>query len=390
MKKKLMILLVLLVFCLDIGYSATATGYPLTGAFGVNLVSKEYIRRQQSVKWVDESTSQYDGEDPRMYSRIQTVALGGIASPSSSTMNVTIDCPNGFYFVNNANPAYKRPFILQLVAIKDRSSGAYNPCSTLEEGINSVTLDYGRTGDIHFDLILVLEGDVSDSGELSIGGQYYPLAEGEYSALVNIVISAPDVPEYVITIPFSGYYSRGSIPSGVDTQASLYVSPTAYASNLSIDSMAGMWKPLAEVYFNYNFGLEDNKNYENDIKLFFSSSRFPNDDNGKFKLVHVSELNSLNPSNSGQIGYSIRFEDEFGNRVDFTGDMTVGKLASASTRQYITVKKGEQPKEGQLFSTPNYYYTSGTAYIRIDPVGTKILKSGMYESNVYLHVVAEV
>ena len=394
--------------------------YP--GSFGVDLASGDYPKRTANVQW--QHDNQETLSDVNFYQRKHTVAHGGIfgiaLKNSDPTYTVRFECPNGFNFTNNSNPAYIRPFKLQVVqnwvgnTIKTVGDG-----NLIFEGMAERTYTWAESGcafkdgnntESKFDLLLVLEGTVTN-GVLDINGQKYPLAEGEYSAVVNIIIEGyytdednrkVDLPTKIITIPFSGYYYEDENTSiNVDSTVGVSLVPSANAANLDIRTMGGQDYEIATLdvlkYIaagessTHDYSYSDNPDHlDNDLRIFLSSSPNPFVSGGDFSLVHTSVPVGGLLTNANHVGYTV-FAVSNNDRTDakvFRGGSTVYDImnASADPSSYIvTDHTGVRDISG---TSLDYHTYNGRLYIRMNRPVTSMLP-GIYRSTVYVHVVVD-
>lgn len=359
-------------------------------------------------------------------------------------MTVTVNCPNGFYFESISNPGARRPFELILV-LKDSysskegdSGGAGNRVAAryvLGEGENVIEdiyytnerPDENASWTLHdsnrqyqymwFDLVLCLPYDenpnapngsyVSSSGNMIYNGRSYNLIEADdYSAVITITVEW-NGQSAEVTIPLSGYYSANI--SSMDTTSSLSVRPMASASNLSINSMQGRQVDIANINFLSIAGEEckevttdENANIfgqdkittttyrkHPEYRMFLSASRSPfdSDPNG-FRLVHRGASSS--PMMEEYIGFDLRVttnqtsNDSDKGVYDFDGTEAVTDNILPENAIYIPFKGF-----GGTGGTVWFAQYEGTVSIILDQQSAPTMKSGVYEEEIYVHIVTD-
>lgn len=367
-------------------------------------------------------------------------------------MTVIVNCPNGFYFESISNPGARRPFELILVLKESYSekSGESGGSGTrtasryvLGEGENVIddikysykegegkpptdrSYSYLRFGDMKFqymwfDLVLCLPYDenpnapngsyVSSSGNMIYNGRSYNLIEADdYSAIITITVEW-NGQSAEVTIPLSGYYSANI--TSMDTTSSLSVRPMASASNLSINSMQGRQVDIANINFLSVAAGEEKKvsvteegdwwnPFDPDITttttyrkhpeyhMFLSSSRSPfdSDPNG-FRLVHRGASSS--PMMEEYIGFDLRVttnqtsNDSDKVVYDFDGTESVTNNILPENAIYIPFKGF-----GGTGGTVWFAQYEGTVSIIMDQQSAPTMKSGVYEEEVYVHIVTD-
>ena len=359
-------------------------------------------------------------------------------------MTITVNCPNGFFFESISNPGARRPFALLLI-LKESYSSSTNQSGTntndkqrlylLQEGenvINDITYSYTKPGTekveeskyeycqyqyMWFDLVLCLPYDnnpnapngsyVSSSGNMIYNGRSYNLIEADdYSAVITITVEW-NGQSAEVTIPLSGYYSANI--SSMDTTSSLSVRPMASASNLSINSMQGRQVDIANINFLSIAGREFTKEEEEKWSMgwghwnveapewrehpryymFLSSSRnpFETDPNG-FRLVHRGASSS--PMMEEYIGFDLRVTtNQTSNTTDssvydFDGTEAVTNNTLPGNAIYIPFK-GFGGTGGAVW----FAQYDGTVSIIMDQQSAPTMKSGVYEEEVYVHIVTD-
>ena len=353
-------------------------------------------------------------------------------------MTITVNCPNGFFFESISNPGARRPFALLLI-LKESYSSSTNQSGTntndkqrlylLQEGenvINDITYSYTKPGTekvekskyeycqyqyMWFDLVLCLPYDnnpnapngsyVSSSGNMIYNGRSYNLIEADdYSAVITITVEW-NGQSAEVTIPLSGYYSANI--SSMDTTSSLSVRPMASASNLSINSMQGRQVDIANINFLSIAAGEEWKESEGvwpwnetvtyrnhpEYHMFLSSSRSPfdSDPNG-FRLVHRRASSS--PMMEEYIGFDLRVTtNQTSNTTDsgvydFDGTEAVTNNILPENAIYIPFKGF-----GGTGGTVWFAQYDATVSIIMDQQSAPTMKSGVYEEEVYVHIVTD-
>ena len=262
-----------------------------------------------------------------------------------------------------------------------------------------------------FDLVLCLPYDnnpnapngsyVSSSGNMIYNGRSYNLIEADdYSAVITITVEW-NGQSAEVTIPLSGYYSANI--SSMDTTSSLSVRPMASASNLSINSMQGRQVDIANINFLSIAAGEEWKESEGvwpwnekvtyrnhpEYHMFLSSSRSPfdSDPNG-FRLVHRRASSS--PMMEEYIGFDLRVTtNQTSNTTDsgvydFDGTEAVTNNILPENAIYIPFKGF-----GGTGGTVWFAQYDATVSIIMDQQSAPTMKSGVYEEEVYVHIVTD-
>lgn len=410
-----------------------------------------------------EGLDRYTDPFPDAYSDAEMIAMGGVYDitpydePGSfdEPLTVTITCPNDFYLVSQSNPAYKRPFEIILrqsnamAGIKYEYhifSSSYDSAGYVIDGGRSepmlfsepisedLTFDYDlaaaenssffdfekqdaikgsyNNGDTEvrvycgfwFDLIINLPRDSYDAirDAITVDGVTYPLIEAnDYTAIVTITISYGGRSKS-ITIPFSGYYDRGSVE--LESTASLIVDTYASAGNLSIESDRGVWVPVGKMDFMAFKGTEANQSTMlqwSNPKIFISSSSDPAaNSTGEFKLVHTNVRYDTPLTDSNSIGFTVRARSltSGGNTAvaTFRGEDTIssitgtggGGISVSQIASYSDAGNINNITGGHQNASLNYYSYSGEIDVMLDP-GDNIMYEGVYKGNMYIHVIGE-
>lgn len=407
----------------------------------------------------------YTDPFPDAYSDAEMIAMGGVYDITpygghgsfDEPLTVTITCPNDFYLVSQSNPAYKRPFEIILMqsnamggikseyrlALWNRETSAdyeinggrtkepmlfSEPISedlkfdyTLAAAENSSFFDFEKQDAINgsynngdtevrvycgfwFDLIINLPMDSYDAihDTITVDNVAYPLIEAnDYTAIVTITISYEGRSKS-ITIPFSGYYDRGSVE--LESTASLIVDTYASAGNLSIESDRGVWVPVGKMDFMAFKGTAANQSTMlqwSNPKIFISSSSNPTaNSTGEFKLVHTNVRYDTPLTDSNSIGFTARARSltSGGNTAvaTFRGEDTISSITGAGgggisvsqIASYSDAGNIDNITGGHQNASLNYYSYSGEIDVMLDP-GDNIMFEGVYKGNMYIHVIGE-
>ena len=437
------------------GTSTYAMAIPYNGAFGVNLANSAYINwpnssEEVTMEWVEDELAEGIGKytDAEMIGMLEIAQakLHGEEEPLDPIM-ITCSCPQGFEFVSQSNPSYRRPFEIILVPRSQykvsevtRDSGEWSRREPFEGGnkpysgkaslltannpetpdswviktadadkYNKAIADVGDfSNDVYivyqwYDVILNLPGEIDPATDVltvtnSRGTVSYPLIEGDdYSALVSITIQWGDYSDSV-TIPFSGYYDRDAVSEGRrGGSCSLFVTPYASASHLSVEKDRGNWVSVAMIDFLMNgaAGLTERP------LIYASSSSDPNAVSpSEFRLVHDSVMYDTPLTNTNSIGFDvqIRSTDTSFPTASFDGTMNmkeaerafedvegVGQETSSEViiPGIIIEQKGHAE---ELQNPPSFYTYSGEVDVMMDS-GVHTMYEGVYRGTVYLHVV---
>lgn len=381
-------------------------------------------------------------------------------------ITITITCPYGYNFVSQGSPEYKRPFKLVLsgmVADNNNNGDNNNRFSfvfdethqsyTITPEMFKTIIPSSRRFDnesmyIWFDLVLVLPGEVSNTGNLDINGNNYPLKNtDDYAAVVTFSVKI-DGESNSMTIPFSGYYfSQGKEAKNF---VSLSISPTARASNINLNTEAGIPLKVADIMFmmdvtpinektgyalyDTNNGFDKNKTFEDvekilkgenkytNIQIFFSANNAPGiPDSEGFKLVHTSVNADAPKTNYNSASFKVITEAKPGRSLIHRKDTEVvvaGEMGGLETIEFdgkdfafesggtTTVYNTNVNNEGtsikpDLFvfsprsnfdskSVRYYYAWEGEIYVEVDSnIQPEIMLAGRYLSTIYVHVVAD-
>lgn len=412
------------------------------------------------------------------------------SSQSKIPMTIRIDCPNGFYFESISNPGARRPFKLYAVISNSYSKLENVPgdsgqngktkgttiVKSLEEGINvlsDIKYEYVTSNNYHeysgddlpdrewyesdlnghdfryqymwFDLVLCLPYDkwdsgsssyVSSNGRMMYNGQYYDLVEeDDYSAVITVTVSWGE-DERSVSIPLSGYYSKNINGETSDKSASLSVRPRAAASNLNIQTMAGVEVDVADIAFMADISVrqpnDEPDGYrpseggvyvpeENDYYIFLSASRNPNDsDPNGFRLVHTKAANPTNPNLNEFLGFDLLLKTNDSSNSSDNGTTTIFDgtehiNGSNLPDNSITVPTRDSTPADyfsgwyyELFDwhfdwarddnfqgdfnytgkTVNYAFYDGTISVVMDQPSVEVMREGRYEEEVYVHIIS--
>ena len=364
--------------------------------------------------------------------------------PSGITLEVNAFCDTNFEFVSQSNPIYRRPFqieILPRVKTSDSLINQDNPdlpynspytdtvepldsnntrieIKVTEGGSGTVDFDHNYLTMIAADMVLVLPFDYSkaDGGYFS-GGLSFSDADGltyknatytlanlnDYTAVVTLQltltieykdsVNSTEIKTYTdtrsLTIPFSGYYSSIGDGSKKDDSISLYVQATENAANLNLERQ-GEWITVGNIQFLYNTTVDDTSNSDI-VKLFLSSSPFPDVQGSEFRMVHESATDILTNMNSlgfdarivgtGSNSGDISINTPNVNEVVFNGEDSIGNIDDAVK---TTCNKGEL-SNNEAFR--HFHTFEGDIDIRFDSSG--MMDAGIYRGYIYVHAVTE-
>ena len=406
---------------------------PKDGGFGISMASRDYQgdKGPMDISY-DYRTEEVSGNKTRYnYSEVHMVATGGVWGMESYydlgdgwvndesyiKANVTIECPNGFYFQSASNPGARRPFKL-LAVIKNGYSNEYSEevhgaketinkeVRLLSDGANSFPIEYTYTRPsgyrplagreyqfqfMWFDLVLCLPFDeipgsesyVTSNGRMSADGRYYELAEADdYFALITIRVEWNGYSDE-ITIPLNGYYSRNE-NENVDKNTSLYIRPRASAANLDMRTMTGQYVDIADISFMSNL--------DSTYHMFLSASPDPYapDPNG-FRLIHSDVGYNEDPTIEEYLGFDLIMTTA--RKTTESGFETSGQVIfdgtdyAPSTSQLPDNKvKIESYPNNFTGGTETYAQYEGTVSILMDPL-PGIMKEGTYREEVYVHIL---
>lgn len=423
------VFLFLALVCLSAA-SASVRIVPFSGASNVFLGSPYFqgLSDDGKLSWVDFSVNNSPAKGE--YTDKNMIALIGVNGTSGSgSVTVTAICPNGFDFVSQSNPSFKRPFEIALVYKQD-NSGYEGDDNVTEYFVLSPTnseksFDVKRTN-AWFDVVLVLPGTDNNSG-ITIDGINYPLAQADdYSAVVTLKVKY-GTEEQLVTIPFSGYYKNESgwgLSSG--SSMSISINTTSAASNLNIGKMAG-GTPIhvATIDLMIQRGVKDiqslglggyiSDNLLGKVKMFFSSSNDPTVQYERgFELVHSSVGEMEIPKKYNSIGFRITTTSYDSQSYEIqeydnipTSKKDVHYKSYYGDEYYDVSGKELQGGDGSGFIWPlvvgayprkdysdsregSFYYTwEGDVWLELDPLPSETMLSGLYTGKVYFHIIDE-
>lgn len=356
-------------------------------------------------------------------------------------VEISIDSPTNFMFVSQSNTSYQRPF--ELIAAPYLSQGEYdsmNKFTNIEEKSsikyssttnNETKLTYDLTIDRYttryahmwFDLLLSLpldENGVTSTGIIADGVIYDLQEEDDYNGLVSIrlsysptytvysvtsyfiyydrseplgTINSPQK-EIVITIPFSGFYSRLSSDNKTDSIASFYVNQRPSASNLSLNSsVTRQFIDIADISMLYNCGRSESEpsigEGDGDIaKIFLSSRSNPYDTTASdFMLVHEDASSIIEGRNA--LGYTIRVTDSTdGTSEIYDGSDYINSVGKMLSDGNFIKSHCHKAHPGHLNEWSHFHTFEGTVSLLIDE-SKQLMVPGIYRSNVYIHLITE-
>lgn len=377
---------------------------PYNGAYGVPLGSPFYTGGTHE----DKDAGDFD--DSKNYSNDEIICIGSAQNFERDVwkemygpdveFEVSISCPNGFYFVSQSNPAFKRPFEFLLVFKQTRLSFWGDPQHDLGEKKitpndsepKSVKMvewsDLDDNASIWCDIILELPGEIlpgTDTLYVEETGMEYPLIEADdYTALVTITFRYGDLSNS-ISIPFSGYYER-DVNNKQEGTCSLLVEPTAEAAHMSITRDRGTWVTVGTL----DFLMSTFENAKNTPVIFASSSSDPEDPNAsEFRMVHDSVTFNTPLTNTNSIPYTVRIQRTGTNgtaQAIFDGTGNIDEVRNSSTygiRPEVTPAKIQHAD-----SNMDYYGYEGNVDVMME-AGSNVMLAGRYTGTVYIHVVAD-
>lgn len=425
MRRKLLfyILIILLIHSLSaVNYSLA----PFKGSFGVNLGSEIYNEEIDTslpnAGWVGTSPGPQKGD--HTYSNDCIVAMGEINSFSDSTdyyVRVTVNTDSDFNYVSMSNPSYQRPYTLTIIGKCSNKENGVDPkllgkYKLHSNGSNFAEFNFkdGKIGlntenpvynALWFDIVLGLPvSDITSSGLLTLpSGEQITLGRvDDYASFVTITMEygkegeAPQIA--TMSIPFSGYYRADNTNNDPNATVSLHVDTNAKIAALDIKNDAKTEINIAKLRFsqtairsdsdgNYSDTIEDTK--LKTVRLFVSASPDPfvQEPDG-FRLLHadykydepVNDYNSVpfsifvRPSNSSE---SVEFD---GREYVIGNDIIYNSLAPEVHDTNIDFPRSA----AKTF----YAILEGDMSIYIDYDGYP-MKPGLYQEEVYVHVVAE-
>ena len=407
---------------------------PMPGTGNISLSNKNYQMDENSTFSQEyTASSTFDGTK---YGDFNIIAIGGVkfenedwTTPKGETVQfkITATCPEGFFFVSQSNPAYKRPFELFLAVKPSPNDGiiggkliALNDTEKFDDQISLqyTTQDwwppYQFTANPMFDIILCLPSDVVN-GSVTYKNKTYVLKEdSDYIAYVNIRFEATyDGNTYVkeMVIPFTGYYSSSSAYNDIE-MCSMGIDPKPAAANINME-MVDVAFHVADVNFLHNAHIHESDYSSHNAGFFLSSSANPQGAASEFMMVHEDyDPVSGNLNNTNSLQYIVRVEEYGGHGRSYTFDGTetlseafdgtdgFGAVSEKSWNDINSMiesgtdsKKYIQPwmyEEITHSSVANRYYHQfqGGVYVVLNS-HSGILREGLYKSNIYFHVMVE-
>lgn len=426
MKRRILIVLLIFICSSVLSASVGIRIYPYSGAYGVPLNSTQHTydstNTEQIFKWEGSSDDnlKFNGTTNR-YSNAEMIAFIGFGDVSleeirNKPLEVVITCNGGFYFVSQSNPAFKRPFQLVFVPASNSLSGdngrgtprIFSDSDEMRITIDNPREDLGissfSTGELHGDLVLILPGTVDTNSDVltvdtNRGTEHYPLIEADdYSALVTITVSHGTDYE-TITIPFSGFYDRTYDPSEKrDDSCNLYVEAYGAAGSLDINRDKGRYIPVGKIDFIMDAGIYPdgatyNPSRKNQPLIFASSSRNPEENAGKFRLVHEKVTYDTPLTTRNCVEYSVRIRDvgTTGTSTgllssEFTGEENI-KTGDSSTWIHPSMEVVSYDTTKEPFNGRIYYNYTGEIDVEISHDASAVMDQGAYYDSIYLHVV---
>lgn len=470
--KRFLILLSILLSVFSI-YSKTIRISPYGGFANINMASTYYrategLAQGKFPEWKEATDNNINSSlsNGGVYTNAQMIGLGAVEGITkegevylSEPITITVTCTEGYNFVSQSNSEYKRPFELVLIGkydtdfekttsdfmfVFDSDNQSYKIDN---DEFNNILKDNSLSApfNIWFDLVLVLPGEVSSTGNLEIDGRNYPLKEADdYLAVITYTITQGNESQSV-SIPFSGYYS-----SIIDNDkrepnyVSLSVAPTGNAANLNMNTDRGRLVKVADVDFmmdvtpldtNLNPDVTfdpDGLNLTNvestlkgkgkntNIKIFFSANNAPGASYEEgFKLVHSSVISGATLTNYNSAPFTVVTEAKSGRTLykRLTGNEMVGG-AQDGTESSVSFTGDEWADDrGNIIHSDNstasciypdlfvsyprkdllddklgrvYYAWEGEIYVLIDSnIDTRMMLDGRYTSSIYVHVIAD-
>ena len=407
---------------------------PYNGAYGVPMGSPFYTGGTH------EDKNAGDFNDSENYSNDEIICIGSVQGLKKSVweanygpnteFEVEVSCPNGFYFVSQSNPAFRRPFELllvfkqglvyersQLIFINTWSDYSLKADTQIDLGVRNLSGGGDISGDpikiqswnekeddswddffisryrnqvnsAWCDIILKLPGEIlpgTDTLYVEETGMEYPLIEADdYTALVTITFRYGDLSNS-ISIPFSGYYER-DVNNKQEGTCSLLVEPTAEAAHMSITRDRGTWVTVGTL----DFLMSTFENAKNTPVIFASSSSDPEDPNAsEFRMVHDSVTFNTPLTNTNSIPYTVRIQRTGTNgtaQAIFDGTGNIDDVRNSSTygiRPEVTPAKIQHAA-----SNMDYYGYEGNIDVMME-AGSNVMLAGRYTGTVYIHVVAD-
>ena len=394
------------------------------------------IKNEADRPWLESS---YNSRLPRgHFTDEEMIAIGGIkdlrpfeASHNgySAKLEINAMCPDGFYFVSQSNPAYKRPFELYVIPMIKTYSGNFRPYTeyakygkerVLSETKYTVNFDYDMLipeefhtnydisdypHQIWFDMVLVLPGTI-ENDVLTLDGMKYPLTDADdYSAVVDITMKAT-IPTWrntgniifpnwqftgyveqteTISIPFSGFYESNQ-KSRDPSSVSMYVHPVASAGNLDMRNYTR--QQIANIEVMTVNPYDPNSTYA--CGIFLSSHEDPYTKGDRFRLTRenlpydepLTEYNSVYFD-----AYIVNSNQTAETRYDGTMAVDVNLNASNCKADPNLIVPEKKSVSNTHSKKVDYWYYSGNIFIEIEDNSAILMEAGRYTGNVYVHVM---
>lgn len=245
----------------------------------------------------------------------------------------------------------------------------------------------------YFDLIIALPGefDPNNPAVLRYNGKDYKLAQkDDYTCTITIHMEAYKDNNLLISkefiVPISGYFSMSE--NYDETRGSLNVKLLPAASNLNIEKDAGHSIQIGTMEFAANYGYTEASSANRNIQIFLSSSSNPELQGEPFTFVND---NAENISSTNSLGFDLALyyngsdTESYPDPSPTNFDGTSYTLPDQVSGSFLKVV-GDFEEMFHTGQKIEYYAYSGDIYILIDkPTG--ILSPGLYEEDVYIHVV---
>ena len=463
MKKKFSIVIILLFVSLDL-FAAVDYLAPMAATSGIPMDPKQVWNHDTKKPISGHYTPITNGRgawqggilangylDAGFYTDNEIIAIGGIKLMDkqnyyNSSYVLTASCSNGFYFVSQSNPDYKRPFELYIVpfAYKEYNSESgkneriqagdavgkveiFNDLNNRFEfkysemlgntklNISQNDFKSGSEPQLWFDMVLVLPGYVEnnilkwpDHGE-------FPLTEAnDYSAVVTLTLQATvdGIARTVqtVNIPFSGFYEKDNHDRDTEASVSMYIHPTAASGNIDMRNYSK--QQIADIEVMTVKPTDSNR--DNGFGVFVSSSPDPFVAGEPFKLVKENlkyeDALSLNDYNS--VAYKVILIDNknLQNQKTYDGtdsipNINIGLFYDKVEKEWFWEKPTylkpviKAPPSSLMMPTAlkvtpdshssktDYWYLSSSAYIEIQGKPAVTMEAGRYTSTVYVHVI---
>lgn len=442
MRKSIILAFILIIISLEHLAAVYLEVAPYNGAYGVAMANPYYTGGDYNGGTNPEDPF----DDATDYSNDELIAIGGFVELTkeeydsiyrNEPLKVSVSCPNGLYFVSQSNPAFKRPFELELIwkdqlfyeyresylfgwsewkkgndddyqyegygrdtILGDGSDDYSKVLNSFEEKKDGVqefpglyTEFRNQTKTLWCDILLKLPGELIPGTDIiQAEDEYgrlvqYPLIEADdYTALVTITFEYGDLAPKSITIPFSGYYERNNIvkKEGV---CSMLIEPTAAAAQLSITRDRGSWVTVGTLEFMQS-------TFESPLSkpvIFASSSPDPEFKDDKFRMVHESVAFNTPLTSTNSIGYKVRIRNTGSTGTgsyEFYGDESIDNVINSGYGSFGIVPEVTPAKMQHAGSSMDFYSYSGDIDVMLD-AGSNFMKAGRYSGTVYIHVVAD-